>query len=122
LSAFWTLDLSFQIFALCHDTRPTRGKTRRPTDQDRGMRRVEVWCEGYYLETGSLTSGVWVSVRLFREDASQVRSDRFAQLSSGTRPIQVRCPYLPRCQHLLNGSQKRRSCLLLAQMVEQELP
>jgi len=85
------------------------------------MRRVEVWCEGYYLETGSLTSGVWVSVRLFREDASQVRSDRFAQLSSGCRPTQVRCLYLSRCQYLLNGSQKRRSRLLLTEMVEQEL-
>jgi hypothetical protein len=66
--------------------------------------------------------GVWVRVRLSCDDASQVRSDRVAQLSSGRRPTQVRCSYLSRCQYLLNGSQKRRSCLLFAEMVEQELP
>jgi hypothetical protein len=61
-------------------------------------------------------------VCLFREDALQVRSDRFAQLSSGRRPTQIGCAYLTSCYYLLNGSHEHRGCLLFAEMVEQELP
>src|SRR2546428_8880078 len=77
---------------------------------------------GYSLETGQRPGGVLARMRSSRDDASQVRADRFAHLSSSTRPTQIWCSHLSRCQHLLNGSQKRCSCLPFAEMVEQELP
>src|SRR5947209_6797099 len=56
------------------------------------------------------------------DDPLQPRTDRFAHLSRGRCPSQVWCPYLPCSHHLLDSLHQRGRCLLLTEMVEQELP
>jgi hypothetical protein len=60
-------------------------------------------------------------MHLSRDVWSQARANRFPQFSRGGSSTQVGCAYLSRSQHFFDGSQQRVSCLLFAEMVEQEL-